>query len=94
MSPHAYSRTGDTARVGRKKLKTKNSVPATSIRKRRCQQLPALRLPGVPLLNNIFTLTLIGGQQVWLSGGRGFASMLEAVFNLYHHTYKSFNLKN
>lgn len=94
MSPHAYSRTGDTARLGRKKLKTKNSVPATSIRKRRCQQSPALRLPGVPLMNNIFTLTLFGGRQVWLSSGRGFASMLEDIFNLYHHTYKSFYLKN
>lgn len=55
---------GDTARLGRKKTKNKNSVPATSIRKRRCQQLPVLRLPGVPLLNNIFTLTFFGGWQV------------------------------
>lgn len=93
MSPHAYSRTGDIARLGRKKLKTKNSVPATSIRKRRCQQLPALRLPGVPLLNNIFTLCSEGGK-CGSASGRGFANMLEAIFNLYHHTYKSFNLKN
>lgn len=45
-----------------RKLTTKNSVPATSIRKR-SQQLPVLRPPG-PLLSDVLTLTLFGAQPV------------------------------